>query len=46
MNGHLIREEQDNIAEDDAQCIIDMVDHSVNIEFSNHKFNGELQNES
>ena len=46
LNGHLIREEQNNIAEDDAQCIIDMVDHSVNIEFLNHKFNGELQNES
>jgi hypothetical protein len=31
------------VAEDDVECVIDMVDKSVNVEFSNHKFNGELQ---
>ena len=29
----------------DKQCYIDMVDKSVNVEFTNHKFNGELQEE-
>ena len=31
------------MAEDNVECVIDMVDKSVNVEFSNHKFNGELQ---
>ena len=30
-------------AEDDVECIIDMVDGSVNIEFSNHIYKWELQ---
>lgn len=30
-------------AEDDVECVIDMVDKSVNVEFSNHIYNGELQ---
>lgn len=45
LNGHIIREEKGDIAEDDAQCIIDMVNHQVKVEFSNHIFNGKLQNE-
>ena len=30
-------------AEDDVECVVDMVDKSVNVEFSNHIYNGELQ---
>ena len=30
-------------AEDDVECVVDMVDWSVNVEFSNHIYNGELQ---
>ena len=43
LNWHVTREENWDIAEDDVQCIIDMVDWSVNVEFSNHMFNWELQ---
>ena len=43
INWHVTREENWNSAEDDVQCIIDMVDRSVNIEFSNHIYNWELQ---
>lgn len=32
-------------AEDDVECVVDMVDWSVNVEFSNHIYNGELQEE-
>jgi len=44
-NGHVTYEKQWESAEDDVQCIVDMVDSSVNIEFTNHIYNGELQNE-
>ena len=30
-------------AEDDIECVVDMVDWSVNVEFLNHVYNGELQ---
>jgi hypothetical protein len=30
-------------AEDDVECVIDMVDKSVNVDFSNHIYNWELQ---
>jgi len=30
-------------AEDDVECVVDMVDGSVMVEFSNHIYNGELQ---
>ena len=30
-------------AEDDVECVVDMADWSVNVEFSNHMYNGELQ---
>ena len=43
LNWHITREENWDVAEDDVECVIDMVDKSVNVEFSNHKFNGELQ---
>lgn len=43
LNWHVTREENWDVAEDDVECVIDMVDKSVNVEFSNHKFNGELQ---
>jgi len=26
-----------------VECVVDMVDKSVNVEFSNHIYNGELQ---
>ena len=29
--------------EDDVECVVDMVDWSINVEFSNHTYNGELQ---
>lgn len=45
LNWHVIREKDWNIAEDDVECIVDMVDKSVNVEFSNHIYNGELQEE-
>ena len=44
-NGHVIREKDWEVAEDDVNCFIDMVDGSVNIEFSNHLYNGELQSD-
>jgi hypothetical protein len=33
-------------AEDDVECVVDMVDKSVNVNFSNHIYNGELQEDS
>ena len=33
-------------AEDDVECVVDMVDKSVSVEFSNHIYNGELQEDS
>ena len=44
-NGHVEYTKQWESAEDDVECIVDMVDSSVNIEFSNHIYNGELQEE-
>ena len=46
LNWHVIREEDWNIAEDDVECVIDMVDWSVNVIFSNHMYNWELQEEA
>ena len=43
LNWHVTREDNWNIAEDDVQCFIDMVDWSINVEFSNHRYNWELQ---
>ena len=42
-NWHVIYTKQWESAEDDVECIVDMVDWSVNIEFSNHIYNWELQ---
>jgi hypothetical protein len=36
---------RDENAEDDVECVIDMGDKSINVEFSNHVYNGELQEE-
>ncbi len=33
-------------AEDDVECVIDMVDKSVSVEFSNHIYNGKIQEDS
>lgn len=33
-------------AEDDVECIVDMVDKSVSVEFSNHIYNWELQEDT
>lgn len=33
-------------AEDDVECVVDMVDWNVNVEFSNHIYNGELQEDT
>lgn len=43
LNWHVTREENWDVAEDDVECVIDMVDWSVNVEFSNHTYNWELQ---
>jgi hypothetical protein len=37
---------RDENAEDDVECVIDMVDKSVNVDFSNHIYNGELQEDA
>ena len=42
-NGHVAYLKRWENAEDDVECFIDMVDKSVNVEFSNHIYNGELQ---
>lgn len=42
-NGHVAYLKWWENAEDDVECVIDMVDKSVNVEFSNHMYNGELQ---
>lgn len=42
-NGHVAYLKRSENAEDDVECVIDMVDKSVNVEFSNHMYNGELQ---
>lgn len=43
--GHVVRWEEWNLAEDDVQCDVDWIDWTVNVEFSNHKYNWELQTE-
>jgi hypothetical protein len=45
-NGHVAYLKWWENAEDDVECVIDMVDKSVNVEFSNHIYNGELQETS
>ena len=42
-NGHVDYLKRWENAEDDVECVVDMVDKSVNVEFSNHIYNGELQ---
>ena len=42
-NGHVAYLKWWENAEDDVECVIDMVDWSVNVEFSNHMYNWELQ---
>ena len=42
LNWHITREEDWNIAEDDVECVVDMVDWSVTVEFFNHMYNWEL----
>ena len=44
-NGHVTYLKWWENAEDDVECFIDMIDRSVNIDFSNHIYNGELQEE-
>ena len=45
-NGHVAYLKRGENAEDDVECVIDMVDKSVNVEFSNHIYNWELQEDS
>ena len=42
-NGHVAYLKRWENAEDDVECVVDMVDWSVNVEFSNHMYNWELQ---
>ena len=42
-NGHVEYLKRWENAEDDVECVVDLVDWSVNVEFSNHMYNGELQ---
>lgn len=42
-NGHVAYLKRWENAEDDVECFIDMVDRTVSVEFSNHIYNGELQ---
>ena len=42
-NGHVAYLKWWENAEDDVECVIDMVDKSVNVDFSNHIYNWELQ---
>lgn len=46
LSGHVEYTKQWENAEDDVQCVVDMVDWSVNVEFSNHIYNGETQDEN
>jgi len=45
-NGHVAYLKRWENAEDDVECVIDMVDKSVNVDFSNHIYNGELQEDA
>lgn len=45
-NGHVAYLKWGENAEDDVECFIDMIDKSVNVDFSNHIYNGELQEET
>ena len=42
-NGHVTYLKRGENAEDDVECVVDMVDKSVTVNFSNHIYNGELQ---
>jgi hypothetical protein len=42
-NGHVTYLKQGENAEDDVECVIDMVDKSVTVNFSNHIYNGKIQ---
>ena len=45
-NGHVAYLKRDENAEDDVECVVDMVDKSVSVNFSNHIYNGELQEDT
>ena len=45
-NGHVAYLKWGENAEDDVECVIDMVDKSVNVDFSNRIYNWELQETS
>ena len=45
-NGHVSYVKRWEKAEDDVECVVDMVDKSVSVEFSNHIYNWELQEDS
>ena len=42
-NGHVDYLRQGEKVEDEVECFIDMVDKSVNVDFLNYEYNGELQ---
>ena len=42
-NGHVAYLRQGEKVEDEVECFIDMVDKSVNVDFLNYEYNGELQ---
>ena len=42
-NWHVVYIKQWETAEDDVECVVDMVDWSVTVEFSNHMYNWKLQ---
>ena len=42
-NGHVTYLKRGENAEDDVECIIDMADKNVTVDFSNHIYNWELQ---
>ena len=44
-NWHVTYLKRWEYAEDDVECVVDMVDRVVTVEFSNHIYNGELQEE-
>lgn len=45
-NGHVAYLKWWENAEDDVECVVDMVDKSVTVNFSNHIYNGELQEDT
>ena len=45
-NGHVAYLKRGEKAEDDVECVIDMVDKSITVDFSNHIYNGELHEDA